>query len=161
MQAELAYKQAVSRQSWHRDSIRTLMVTLIDQYPGENDDGLIRRAIDKMREDEEWLVAAGEYAAMQTLSTIHRRKEMAIDPVARQEHRAEQQAQIEKIKDQIMLLNLEMPNGKRLRYCTREDLAGFNKGYDRLVKKMKPLQMVGQAFNEDQVRAIMSERKKS
>jgi hypothetical protein len=153
---ELNYRQAVAQQSWHRNSIRELMTALIDEYPNATDEVLIRRAIDKMREDEEWLVAAGEYAAMQTLTTLHRRKETAAPtPEVRAQRQAEQQAAVENIKEQILLLNLEMPNGKRLRYCTREEVAGFSKGYDRLAKKMKPGQMVGQAFDEAQVRALM------
>lgn len=160
METDSAYRQAFAHQSWHRGSIRELMTGLIDEYPRMNDEGLVRLAIERMREDEEWLIAAGEYAAMQTLSTLHRRKEAMPTPalsipVERAHSKAQQQILVEKIKDQIMLLNLEMPNGKRMRYCTREEMAGFNKGYDRLIKKMKPGQMVGQAFDEAQVKALM------
>jgi FtsZ-binding cell division protein ZapB len=87
---------------------------------------------------------------------LRRRKTQTVVPAAVvAAKREEREAKIQQGVDQIMLLNLEMPNGKRLRYCTREEVAKFNNGYARLVKKMKPRQMVGQAFNEDQVKAFM------
>jgi hypothetical protein len=60
----------------------------------------------------------------------------------------------ESLKSQILLLNQEMPNGKRMRYCTGTEMAHFGRGYQRIAKKAG-VKMVGQVLDENEVRQLM------
>jgi hypothetical protein len=144
--------------SWRLKSVRNLFATLIDSHPQATETQLVDLCVQRILDDEEYALAAAQYIVRNALQAQEDQKRRTQSnkpaPVIAAE-RQEREAKIQQIADQIMLLNQEMPNGKRLRYCTREELAGFNKGYDKMIKKMKPGQMVGQAFSEDQVKEIM------
>jgi len=76
------------------------------------------------------------------------------------EQRAQQKAQIteaaKEVANKILLLNQEMPNGKRMRYCTGAEMAKFGKGYKRIAKKVGSTKIVGSVLDESQVRDLMS-----
>lgn len=55
----------------------------------------------------------------------------------------------------VRRLNQEMPNGKRMRYCTGREMATFGAGYQRIAKMVGPNAMVGSKLNEQQVRKAM------
>jgi hypothetical protein len=73
--------------------------------------------------------------------------------------RKERLATIEKAKTLIQgnLLDLTMPNGKKLRDCTGADCAHFSGWQGRIAAKVKPTQKVGKVLNESAVRAIYLE----
>lgn len=154
MEINIGY-YAATRQSYRDEaSMKEFVTRLRNEYPYAGVDEIIRRFAERAMVDDAYLQASVEYAVINTWNNIEkllRRSNRSTPQITAQEKEAKIQAAIE----QIMLLNMEMPNGKRMRYCTREEMAGFNKGYERMVKKMKPGQMVGQAFNEDQVKEIL------
>ena len=152
----LQYQRAFAHQSWHRDSIRQLVIALVDENPNTTDEHLIQMAIQRMREDEEWLMAAGEYAVMQTLNTMHaRHRSSPVSSQQRAQASAERQTIVENIKQQIMLLNLEMPNGKRMRWCTGAEMEKFGGAFSRIGKKVGKSKTVGQVLSEEQVKSLM------
>jgi len=77
------------------------------------------------------------------------------DPVERAEARVQQRERIEAIKAQIVMLDLQMPNGKKMRDCTGAEMAKFGNRYQRIAERVGKGRLVGSVLDEDQVRAIM------
>jgi len=77
------------------------------------------------------------------------------DPVERAEDRAKQTELVEKIKAQIVMLELTMPNGKPMKDCTGAEMAKFGNRYQRIAAKVGKANTVGSVLNEDQVKAIL------
>ncbi len=147
---------AATRQSWQRDSIRTAIAELRDSNPKATEDRLIKLFAERMREDDELLNAAAEYAVINAVNSIARASER---PPAKPEERAaraeQQTALVENIKEQVMLLNLEMPNGKRMRWCTGAEMTKFGGAFTKIGKKIGATKIVGQEMDEKQVRQLM------
>jgi hypothetical protein len=76
------------------------------------------------------------------------------DPIERATARQQQTERVEAIKAQIML-DLDMPNGKKMRDCTGAEMARFGNRYQRIAEKVGKAKTVGSVLNEDQVKAIM------
>lgn len=156
METEL-YRSAFAAQSWHRASVRSLLAALIDEHPAATEQDLINKFASRAREDEEYLLAAIEYAVVQNLQTLQRRK--IVDPVERKTQRADLKKAadlvVENIKEQILLLNQEMPNGKRLRFCSGAEVAKFGAGYSKIAKKVGPTKLVGAVLSEPEVRGYL------
>lgn len=77
------------------------------------------------------------------------------DPVQRAEARQQQSEVVERIKAQIIMLDLTMPNGKAMKDCTGAEMARFGNRYQQIAEKVGKAKTVGSVLNEDQVKAIM------
>lgn len=150
---------AATRQSYRDEtSMKEFVTRLRDEYPEAGVDEIIRRFAERARGDDHYLNAAVEHSVLNTWNSMERLLRQSIQrpaPHIAAAAKQERETKIQAAVEQIMLLNQEMPNGKRLRYCTREDISKWSAGYERMAKKMKPGQMVGQTFNEDQVKEIL------
>lgn len=149
---------AATRQSWQRDSIRTTIAELRDANPQATEDRLIKLFAERMKEDDDLLNAAAEYAVINAVNSIARTT--AVRQSAKPEERtarAQQQTMlVESIKEQIMILNTEMPNGKRMRWCTGAEMVKFGGAFQRIGKKVGSTNTVGSVMDEKQVRQIMA-----
>jgi hypothetical protein len=157
-----------TRQSWQRDiSIRIHIKEIQDEHPRANEEQLVRLLVERMREDDDALIAAAEYAvhlALLAQRGYQEREEESPAPRPRPRpaptpaERAAREAAIDKaVKEaatQILLLNQEMPNGKRMRYCTGNEMGKFGKGYQRIAKRCKT-KTVGSVLNEKEVRQLI------
>lgn len=158
MEASLGQRGA-TRQSWSRSSIRAVIFELQTDNPLVDHDALVKLLAERMRDDDDALIAAADYAvtaaenAQDGYSRGGARRRRSPQESARE--RAEIAAAVENIKSQILLLNLEMPNGKRMRYCTGAEMAKFGKAYERIAKKVGSTKMVASVLSEAQVRALM------
>jgi hypothetical protein len=143
-------KYAATRQSWSRTNIRVIYSEIKKSKPRAAHTELVKLLAERMREDDDALMAAADYVitnceeAEEGYANRAKYKKRAQDA----EHTADD------IKNHIILLNLEMPNGKRMRYCTGTELASFGKGYQRIARKVGS-KMVGSVLDEKQVRALM------
>jgi hypothetical protein len=54
----------------------------------------------------------------------------------------------------ILLLDTIMPNGKPLRECAKEDLSGLRGDIAKIEAQMKPGQIVGNVFTDDDLKTI-------
>lgn len=68
---------------------------------------------------------------------------------------AENRERIERIKGQIALLTLVMPNGKPMSECTGNEMAEFGAGYARIAREVGTYKKVGEVLDEKQVRALV------
>lgn len=148
---------AATRQSWQRDSIRVTIAKLRDDNPQATEDRLIKLFADAMREDDDLLNAAAEYAVINAVNSIVRTSvaREPIKPVERAERAKQQAVMVESVKEQIMMLNMEMPNGKRMRWCTGAEMVKFGGAYTRIGKKVGTTKTVGQVLDEKAVRSFL------
>lgn len=148
---------AATRQSWQRESIRTTIAELRDANPQATEDRLIKLFAERMKEDDDLLNAAAEYAVINAVNSITRTS-AARQPAKPEERaaRAQQQtALVENIKGQIMMLNMEMPNGKRMRWCTGAEMVKFGGAFTKIGKKVGSAKTVGSVLDEKQVRQFL------
>ena len=149
---------AATRQSWQRDSIRAAIAELRDKSPDATEGDLIKLFAERMREDDDLFNAAAEYAVINAVNSITRTSSVGRPPTQHEERasRAKQQlAVVENIKEQIMMLNMEMPNGKRMRWCTGSEMTKFGGAFTKIGKRVGASKMVGSVLDEKQVRQII------
>lgn len=77
------------------------------------------------------------------------------DPVQRAQAKAKQADLVENIKAQIVMLDLTMPNGKKMRDCTGAEMARFGNRYQRIAETIGKTATVGGVLSEYQVRRFM------
>jgi hypothetical protein len=150
-------RHSAKRQSWHRNSFRELYAQLKEENPKASPDRLRKLYREHALEDVEWLDAAIDYAANNTDRALENGKSPRRPSLQERADAAEVAvATVEEIKIKILLLNLEMPNGKRMRYCTGAEMSKFGKAYERIAEKVGSTKMVGSVLDEKQVRGLMS-----
>jgi hypothetical protein len=83
-----------------------------------------------------------------------------LTPAEREARKAQRQVEIEQAKTTIKqnLLDLVLPNGKRLRDCTGRDCTRLSKKIGpwlmRIAEKVKPNEIVGKVLTEAQVQSL-------
>jgi hypothetical protein len=77
------------------------------------------------------------------------------DPIERAQARVVQTDRVEKIKAQIIMLDLTMPNGKAMRDCTGAEMSKFGNRFQRIAEKVGKAKTVGSVLSEDQVKTIL------
>ena len=157
MEMQLGYRGA-TRQTWKGDPLRTAVLQLRKDHPHASPDDINKYLAELAREDDDLLVALAEYGGTNTQIAIEaqeRRLAMRPTPQARQERQIDEHKMIASIQSQIMLLNLEMPNGKRMRYCTGAEMEQFGQAYRRIARKVGKTKRVGQVLDEKGVKALM------
>jgi hypothetical protein len=148
-------KYGAIRQSWSRDSIRAVFAAIKAAKPRANHTILVKLLAERMAEDDDARLAAADYIVTNFLGAeiSYSRKRSA----RRTSEQIEQETAeaSENLTSQLLLLNLEMPNGKRMRHCTGNELAKFGKGYQRIASKVGA-KRVGEVLDENEVRKLMS-----
>src|SRR5580765_7303505 len=121
-------KYGATRQSWGRLSIRVVYAEIKANKPKANHTILVKLLAERMREDDDALLAAADYVATncEEAETGYARRQKST-PKQRAETAKEIEKTAEAIKNQILLLNLEMPNGKRMRFCTGTEVGKFGR----------------------------------
>lgn len=77
------------------------------------------------------------------------------DPVERTQAREQQIKMVESIKQQIVMLEFPMTNGKLLGDCTGAELSTMSNRYQKLAERVGKAKTVRSVLNEDQVKAIL------
>lgn len=149
-------KYGATRQSWSRLSVRTVYAEIKASNPTATHSALIRLMANRMRDDGDVLLAAADYIVTNcaVAEADYKRRKGSPSSASTRERVT---ATVEAIKDQIMLLNLEMPNGKRMRFCTGTEMGKFGAAYQRIAKKVGT-KLVGSVLSEQNVRALMEPR---
>ena len=73
----------------------------------------------------------------------------------RLEQRIVQDEMVESIKQQLVMLDLVMPNEKLMRDCTGLEVEQFGTRYQRIAQKVGRQNVVGSVLTEDQVREVL------
>jgi hypothetical protein len=154
-----------TRQSWKANSPRDLLRRLIEKNPTTSEERLLTLFTDEVRENEGFLETLIEYWFTNNYRSLTRG---TVEPAVQAKAREERQAKVAEIKHrvakhierkaQILLLDLTMPNGKKLRDCTGKECAELGRKTSAwlvsLSQKLKPAQTVGEVFTEDKVRSL-------
>jgi hypothetical protein len=152
-------QRGACRQSWSRTNLRPAILELLKEHPDASDDELHRLLMALGREDDDFYAAVMAYVLANQVAVL---KRYAHDTKQRTEGRAAMRAAVrESIVAQILLLNQTLTNGKKARFCTREeieahaDAQAFDAaGWRRIAKRMPAGKLLGQALNEDEARAL-------
>jgi len=80
--------------------------------------------------------------------------EAMIDEMEREPSAARRET-VERIKAQILLLALTMPNGKPMSDCTGQEMASFGAAYGRIAAKVGKAKTVGSVLSEEEVRKLV------
>jgi hypothetical protein len=152
-------KYAAVKQSWGRSSVRAAYAEIKTANPKARHSTLVRLMAERMLTDDDVLRAAADYIVTNCEEAeagyVSRRNSTARRPPTPRAVLAEEvRTTVDAIKEQILLLNLEMPNGKRMRYCTGTEMGEFGKAYQRIAKKVGN-KLVGSVLNETEVRKLM------
>lgn len=149
---------AATRQSYKDEvSMKELVTRLRDEYPQAGMDEIIRRFHERASAEPDYLNACVEYAVMNTWNNMEKLLRHSIQRTAPilAAQRQELASKVQSFTEQIMLLNLEMPNGKRMRWCTGAEMEKFGTRYQQIAKKVGKTKTVGQVLTEDQIKAIL------
>ena len=159
---------AATRQTWKSVSVRDIFIEVIEANPDAGEDKLRRKFRALVESDADYLNAVADYAFDNALNA-HRKHAAAQSAAARAQKAAvrAERAQVvahdarvhadrvEYVKQQIILLNQEMPNGKRMRFCTLDYIYNLGGAYKRLGERGSQ-KLVQDKYNEDQLRARMT-----
>lgn len=151
------------RQSWHADNPRELLKRLAEQHPKWSKEHLLKTLTNEVVDNHKYLTAIIEYWFANNYHSLIEQ------PAAPSRARAyDRSASIAAVKEavetqiqhkaEIMLLQMEMPNGKLLRDCTGTECFKLSSKLGgwllRISKKVKASQTVGSVLSEDQVRQL-------
>jgi hypothetical protein len=114
---------AATRQTWRTKAVRDLLADIVAANHGASDKTLLAKFIERLREDDEYFLAAAAYAFDNALLALRREDkrptavQKATTATVRAREAVEHARMVARIKVKVML-NLSMPNGKKLRSCT-------------------------------------------
>jgi hypothetical protein len=150
-------RQAVTHQSWNKESVRTAVAELREKNPKADDAALARLFAERMRADDKLLEAAAEYVVILAVNSIERSiiTRTTNTPQARIVREAQQTSVVAAIKEHVMMINMEMPNGKRMRWCTGAEMVNFGGAFQKIGKKAGSTKTVGAVLDEKQVRQFL------
>jgi hypothetical protein len=157
MNMELHAKGASFIAASTEDNPRDLLVALIAKHPGTDRKAIFEMFCSDIDIDltNPYQRAVAWYFFVNMHDYLTTNRNYKPDPIERARAKAQQSEEVERIKGQIMLLNLTMPNGKPMRDCTGAEMAKFGNRYQRIAEKVGKAKLVGLVLNEEQVQEIM------
>lgn len=159
MEAAIVGTLPQTRQTWRGKPVRELFAELVSKFPGATEDALRRQFREQAVNDQDYLDAIIDYAFDAAWRAYERQAEREPITAAQRASVAASRAadlkahaeRVEYIKEQIILLNQEMPNGKRARNCTLDYMYKLGGAY-RKIGKQGSTRLVGAVYNEEQYR---------
>lgn len=159
--------RSATRQTWRTRSVRDILTEIIADAPKAGEATIYKRFVEHCREDADDLEAALDYAFKNNYEALirsrtsaevkaQRASAAATRAVAYAEAQQRHAKAVESFKERIRLLNMEMPNGKRLRYCTGYECESFG-GWLKSLGKIKT-KTVGQVYNEEELRKLLDQK---
>jgi hypothetical protein len=132
-----------------------LLVSLIEAEPIAKAETLFRRWLEIVREDEDYLIPALQHTFANLYNALsktkRRRKSTNIADRKKQQQKIEAAAQA---VSEMILLDLTLPNGKKLRDATFRECTEAGGWWIKIGKKGKPNQIVGKVLSEKDIQAI-------
>jgi hypothetical protein len=152
---------AATKQTWRKDmTIREIFAEIVDSNPRGSEASWRKAFLEELKNNVDALHAASDYAfdgclrAYHSMKTHERTKKMVAK--AQEKQNAEIVAEAAVIKETVILLNMEMPNGKRARNCSLDYFYRLGGAY-RKIGKRGDKTLIGAKYNEAEFRAKLSE----
>lgn len=146
-------KTGAKRQSWKKASPRTILIKLIAENPHEtrqDEEKILELLWEQVKDDEDTIRVMCEYWGVNNYKSIVYRSDDALK-IEREKKVKEAKASI---MTKILLLDWNMPNGKKLRDCNKSDCVKTGGWLLGVAKKLKANQTVGQVFSEKQLKKL-------
>lgn len=146
---------AMSRAA-HRNPLEVL-ARLVKDDRSADADRLFSKWSEEMREDDDLLEAALRHAFTNMLASIDRDQKRAVAVRSAPQTKTAQRVHVEALKSkirQVVLLDIELPNGKRLREATFADCRLAGGWFIKVAKKGRGTAVVGETLNEADLQRI-------
>ena len=149
------------RQSWKHDNPRETLISIIDEHPNAAKEKLLeiftqavlekgRRAL--LETIIEYWFANNLHSLLNSDSQL--RKQFSNPQIAKIKQQIRERI---KIAAGIVLMDMIMPNKKRLRDCSGAECAAVGGWLSIVATRMPPSAIVGKTFNEQEMRAMLAE----
>lgn len=133
------------------------LVDLLDSDPTANADRLFRKWWPVILADDDYLIAVGRHAFANFLTSLDRDRRRGARQTSNTEMHKERQAaarRLTKHVHRIVLLDLMLPNGKKLRESTFAECSAAGGWFKMVAAKGRPSEIVGQVLNEGDLRKL-------
>jgi hypothetical protein len=153
------------RVTYNDHNLRELLAKLMDKYPRANKEKIRSLLIDEVskRGNEDYIRSCIEYACTNAVTSVFRKYDRPVIKQERHQHvqavqerKRELEVKVEKVvqrRAQVILMSLEMPNGKTLGECTGtycQKLGGWYAAVGAKVKSKK----VADVLSEQELRKM-------
>jgi hypothetical protein len=145
------------QQSYYSQSPRAVLVRALEEFPDKPESEIFDVVLRRLQTDEDLMEAVVKYWFANELNNVRRRAATPAEKIQRQAQvRAVSDQIIDRINERvrIILSEMVMPSGTRLRDSTREECASAGGWFTKLAAGMQDDQRVGDVFGEDQLRNI-------
>jgi hypothetical protein len=155
----LAVAHSTLEHTRRRVDVREVIHDLHRRYPRMGEDRLAQMLAERIEEDRHLLLDASRLLVHQIVAVTETRKHQrkAASAPVRAARRVADQAEAKAIAAkarQTIMLDLLMPNGVAMRYCSGTQMAGFGKVYAKIAEKAGDA-MVGEVMVESEVKALL------
>lgn len=130
-----------------------LLVSIIEDDPTASTERLFKLWNERVIADEDYQSSVNRHAFTNILASLERHKRKPRPKKSAKEVAA----RVERLKKRvtaIILLNLTLPNGKRLEQATFAECSAAGGWYAKVAKRGKPNQIVGKVLSEEDLRSI-------
>jgi hypothetical protein len=136
-------------QTLQHASPRALLSQLIADNPAADDDRLLSLFTSEVIDKQDYLETIIEYWFINNMRAF-RSRDYLNSPQRSEEFHTHKQ----RIMSQISLLNLTMPNGKRLAGCSGAECAAVGGWLARVAERVPEGRLVGSVFSERQIQRL-------
>lgn len=136
------------------DNPRELLVKLFEDNPAASKDDLFKLFTDAIEDDPGYLRAVKWYFFVNMYEYATRPERPSGGPRSAAKREATQQV-TQAIIQQIVVLDLTMPNGKPMKECSGAEMLRFGARYQKIGERVGKTKNVGEVLSEDQVKAIL------
>lgn len=150
------------RQSWKHENPRDILISIIDEHPSAAKEKLLevftQTVLEKGRRG--LLETIIEYWFANNLQSLLLGDSKLKEQFSKPQRIAKLKEQIReriKIAAGVVLLDMILPNKKRLRDCSGAECAAVGGWLSVVATKMSPSDIVGKKFSEQDVRAMLAE----
>jgi hypothetical protein len=144
----------------HSRDVKQIIAGLVRENPKANAERLAALLAEELRDDDELLLSVAGDLVRKSLTPAKPKPTLKAAETARRQRVAcqvaansEAQAVAGKVR-QTVLLNLIMPNGVAMRYCTGTQMGGFSDAYAKIAERVGDA-MVGEILVEAEIKALL------
>ena len=143
-----------------RVDIREVVAELHRRHPRAGEDRLAEMLVGRLEEDRHLLARCWPLSRAKVLAaaeTRARQSRAAPTPRQRAKRQATEKAAVTAVAarvKELVLLDLMMPNGVAMRFCSGTQMAGFGTAYEKIAERAGTA-MVGEVLVEAEVKALL------
>lgn len=134
-----------------------VLVDLVESDPTADNDRLFKSWWPIVQDDEDLLLAVARHAFTNMASALDRDRRKSTRKRRPEHHVQAERVAVAKISERvrnIVLMELTLPNGKKLRQASFKECSAAGGWFKLLACKGKPSEIVGKVLTEDDLRKI-------